>query len=199
VGRKLRARRLYVSGRPSYRRRTRVGFTRLAGARIGNAAPGQGTETDLMLTARRPEIPVTVHFSLRPGPSRPPRTLIADRDGRHGPLFKRGGVVLVLPVDTFLTQHPGDGVVAPLVAPIQVHDHAPTQDGDGHSRGDDERDQGNMRKVQVREMAQVSQTDACKVAAAETASGHADSAERQTEATAPRRFRPATTPIVLQR
>jgi hypothetical protein len=191
--------RLHVSDRPSCRGPTRVGSTRLAGARIGNAALRQGTETDLVLTARGLEVSVTVHLSLRPRSARTPRTLFAGRDGLHGPLLVRGVVVLVLPVGTLLAHDAGEGVVAPLVAPIQVNDHAPTKDDDSHSRGNDEGDQGNMRKVQMREMAQVSQTDTCKVAATETASGHADSAERQAEAPAPRRFRPATTPIVLQR
>jgi hypothetical protein len=75
--------------------------------------------------------------------------------------------------------------MVPLVAPIQVHDHAPTQDDDGDSCGDDEREQAIMRKAQMRETAQVSQADACKVAAADTANSHADGAERQAEAPAP--------------
>ena len=195
--RKLMAGRLHVSDRPSGREPTRIGGTRLAGARIGDAAPRQGTETDLVLTARVLEVSVTVHLSPRPGSARPPQTLFAGRDGLHGPLLVCVGVVLVLPVGILLAHDVGDGFVAPLVAPIQVHDHAPTQDDDGDSRGDDERDQGNMRKPQMRETAQVSQTDACKVAA--TASGHADCAERQAEAPAPRCSRPAITPIVLHR
>ena len=191
--------RLHVSERRSCRGPARAVDARLAGARIVNVIPRQGTGGDLVVTVRRPEIAVTVHFSLRPGAPRPRRTLFAGRDGRHGPLFEHGGVVLVFPVDTFLIQHAGDGFMAPLVAPIQVHDHAPTQDDDGDSRSDDEREQGNMRKAQMRETAQVSQTDACKVAAAGAASGHADSAERQAEAPAPRRFRPVTTPVILHR
>jgi hypothetical protein len=92
--------------------------------------------------------------------------------------------------------------MAPLVTPIQIRDHVPAQDDGDDSRGDDEREQGltlNVRKAQARETAQMGQTDAGKVAAADTASGDADSADREAEAPAPRRFGPVTTPIVLHR
>jgi hypothetical protein len=47
-------------------------------------------------------------------------------------------------------------------------------------------------------MREMARADVSEVAAADTASGHADNAERQAEAPAARHFRPAAMPTVLQ-
>jgi hypothetical protein len=143
---------------------------------VRNATLWPGTGDDLLVTLKRHDTPMTGFSSLRQPRAR--RALFASPGWRHWVSLVRGEAVLVPLVDLLLILHACDRLVAPLVAPLQVNNHAPAQGHHDNPRGDDERQQGIMRK-QMRELPRVSETGADKVAADHATSGNADSTDHQ--------------------